>query len=97
MCISVGVDGKTVWGCNASHDIYRHISGHDWAQVPGKLMWVSINNPNRAVGANSNHDLYEWNGTTWIQLQGKGMCTSITHDSSELWVVNSQGNILKTH
>jgi Tectonin domain len=90
--VSASADG-TVWGCNASNQIYRR-DGAAWTRISGALKQISVGRSGVVWGVNASDKIYRWNGTGWTQVAGSLRHVSVASDGT-VWGVNADHKIFR--
>ncbi|HKO58023.1 MAG TPA: tectonin domain-containing protein [Thermoanaerobaculia bacterium] len=91
--VSAGSDG-TVWGVNASDDIFRYQGNNSWQNVGGKLKQISVGNANNVWGVNASDDIFRRSGNGWQQVTGKLKNVSVAPDGT-VWGCNANDDIFR--
>jgi len=90
--VSVAADG-TVWGVNASDDIYRRNS-NKWEPVAGALKQISVGSAGDIWGVNAEDKVFRRGTSTWDLMPGRLKHVSVAADGT-VWGVNASDEIYR--
>lgn len=89
--VSVGTD--TVWGVNASGEIWRR-NGNAWQNIAGRLKQLDVGTGDNVWGVNANDEIWRRDGDRWLRVQGGLSYVSVGSDNA-VWGVNANDEIYR--